>query len=222
MFLVDVDNTLLDNDRFGRELSDCLERQFGPSGRERYWALYEERRARLGFADYLGALEDFRAGQPAGASLLQTSAYLLDYPFAQLLYPQALNAVAHLRTLGEVVILSDGDLTFQSRKIRRSGIWEVVDGKVLICRHKQDSLDIVERNYPGDHYVGVDDKPTLLAAMKGVMETRLTSLWVRQGHYASDAENSPLRPAPDLQIDNIAALMNLDPQLFHSGATKES
>ena len=218
VFLVDIDNTLLDNDRFGRELSEFLERQFGQSGKERYWALYEERRTRLGFADYLEALEDFRAGQPAGESLLQTSAYLLDYPFAQLAYPEALEAVAHLRTLGTVVILSDGDVTFQSRKIRRSGIWEAVEGRVLICLHKQDSLEVVQRNYPGDHYAAIDDKPTLLAAMKLVMGTRLTSVWVRQGHYAAEAGNAPLHPAPDLVIDHIAALIDLDPRHFHSGA----
>ncbi len=222
VFLVDVDNTLLDNDRFGLELSARLDKEFGRSGRDRFWAHYEARRTRLGFADYLGALEDFRAGQPATPPLLQMSAYLLEYPFAQLLYADSLAAIGRLRMLGAAVILSDGDVTFQPRKIQRSGIWDAVSGKVLICLHKQDALEFVQRSYPAVHYVVVDDKPALLGAMKLVMGRRLTTVWVRQGHYARDANSAPVRPAPDLAIDNIAALVDLEPEVFLSGKSKES
>ena len=221
VFLVDVDNTLLDNDRFGLDLSARLDKEFGRSGKDRYWALYEDRRTRLGFADYLGALEDFRAGQPAAPPLLQMSAYLLDYPFEQLLYTNSLAAIGRLRTLGAVVILSDGDVTFQPRKIQRSGIWQAVSGEVLICVHKQEVLEFVQRSCPAEHYVVIDDKPSLLGAMKLVMGRRLTTVWVRQGHYAREADGALLRPAPDLVIDHIAALMDLDAKLFLSGASKE-
>ncbi len=221
-FLLDVDNTLLDNDRFAVELSVRLEQGFGSAGRDRYWAAYAQRRTRLGYADYLGALEDFRAGQAAGTELLELSAYLLDYPFAQLLYPQALEAIARLRTLGSVVVLSDGDVVFQPRKVRRSGIWDAVSGEVLICLHKQQALDVVQRKYPAAHYVGVDDKPLLLAAMKGAMGERLTTVFVRQGHYALEATETPVEPSADLVLERIGGLIGLEPALFLSGARKAS
>ncbi len=149
VFLLDVDNTLLDNDRFALALSARLERDFGSAGRDRYWEVFTQRRTRLGYADYLGALEDFRAGQAATAELLQMSAFLLDYPFAQLLYPRALDAVAHLRALGTAVVLSDGDVVFQPRKVQHSGIWDAVSGEVLVCLHKQQELEFMQRQYPG-------------------------------------------------------------------------
>jgi hypothetical protein len=193
---------------------------FGGTGRDHYWEVFAQRRARLGYADYLGALEDFRAGQPAESQLLQISGYLLDYPFAQLLYPQALKAIARLRTLGPAVVLSDGDIVFQPRKVRSSGIWDAVSGEVLICLHKQHALDFMQRKYPAGHYVGVDDKPLLLAAMKLAMGERLTTVFVRQGHYAREAAGSPLLPPPDVVVENIGALIGLDPALFHTGARK--
>jgi FMN phosphatase YigB (HAD superfamily) len=220
VFLLDVDNTLLDNDRFGAELSAHLEQGFGSAGRDRYWALYAQRRARLGYADYLGALEDFRGGQAAGGELLQLSSYLLDYPFAQLLYPQALEAIGRLRTLGTAIVLSDGDVVLQPRKVQRSGIWQAVSGEVLICLHKQDALDVVQRKYPANHYVGVDDKPLLLAAMKRAMGERLTTVFVRQGHYAQEAAGMPDLPPPDVVVKSIAGLIDLDPSLFQTASTK--
>jgi hypothetical protein len=222
VFLVDVDNTLLDNDRFALELSSRLQQVVGDSGRDRYWELFAQRRVRLGYADYLGTLEEYRAGQVADAELMQLSMYLLDYPFAQLLYDHALEAVARLRTLGTVVVLSDGDVIFQPRKIRRSGIWDAVSGEVLICLHKENALDFVQRRYPGGHYVGVDDKPLLLAAMKLAMGERLTTVFVRQGHYAREAANKPPQPAPDLEIETIGALLSLDPASFHPSLPEAS
>lgn len=220
VFLLDVDNTLLDNDRFAIELSARLEQAFGSAGRDRYWELYAQRRTRLGYADYLGALEDFRAGRPATAELLQISAYLLDYPFANLLYPRSLAALAHLRSLGTAVVLSDGDVVFQPRKVQHSGLWDAVSGEVLICLHKENALDFMQRKYPAGHYVGIDDKPFLLAAMKTVMGERLTTVWVRQGHYALEAAGTPVLPPPDLVIEDIGALIGLDPARFHAGLGK--
>jgi hypothetical protein len=173
LFLLDVDNTLLDNDRFAVELSERLEQSFGRAGRDRYWEVFAQRRTRLGYADYLGTLEEFRADQVAEPALSQMSDYLLDYAFAQLMYPQALEAIARLRTLGPVVVLTDGDVVFQPRKIKRSGIWDAVSGEVLICLHKEHSLEIVQHKYPANHYICVDDKPLLLAAMKLSMGERL-------------------------------------------------
>ena len=150
------------------------------------------------------------------------SGYLLDYAFAQLLYPQALAAIAHLRTLGPVVVLTDGDVVFQPRKIKRSGIWDAVSGEVLICLHKEHSLEIVQHKYPANHYICVDDKPLLLAAMKLAMGERLTTVFVRQGHYAREAVGTEVRPPPDLMLENIGALIGLDPALFLTAARETS
>jgi len=214
VFLLDVDNTLLDNDRFKTDLDARLLRDFGAGGRDRYWACYESERARLGYADYLAALQAFREGLDDDPDLLQMSVFMLDYPFAERFYPGALEAIAHLRTLGTPVVLSDGDIVFQPRKVQRSGVWDAVQGRVLIYLHKQDMLDAVQRRFPARHYVMVDDKPRLLAAMKTVMGERLTTVFVRQGHYASEATGHAIAPSPDLMIDRIDALTSFDLQAF--------
>ncbi|MHB1058604.1 MAG: HAD family hydrolase [Rhodanobacter sp.] len=206
MFLLDVDNTLLDNDRFGADLGATLEAAFGADGRTRYWNIYEELREQCGFADYLGALQRFRSGLDNDPSLLQMSAYLLDYPFADRLYPHALDTVAHLRTLGPTAILSDGDLVFQPRKIQRAGLWSALRGEVLVYIHKQQMLVAMQQRYPAAHYVMVDDKPHILAEMKQRLGHRLTTVFVRQGHYAAAAANEPIEPAPDLAIACIGDL----------------
>ena len=206
VFLLDVDNTLLDNDRFGADLGDTLQQAFGATGRERYWAIYEELRQQSGFADYLGALQRFRAGLDNEPSLLQMSAWLLDYPFADRLYPHALETVAHLRTLGPTAILSDGDVVFQPRKIQRAGLWAALRGEVLIYVHKQQMLVAMQQRYPAAHYVMVDDKPHILAAMKQRLGHKLTTVFVRQGHYAADSANEIVDPAPDLAIACIGDL----------------
>lgn len=209
MFLLDVDDTLLDNDRFGADLAARLERDFGADGRDRYQAIYEARRDESGFADYLGALQAFRDGNEREDRLLRMSGFLLDYPFAERLYPHALDAIAHLRTLGTVGILSDGDIVFQPRKIHRSGLWDAVDGKVLVYVHKERSLDDMQRHFPAMHYVMVDDKPKLLAAMKRALGDRLTTVFVRQGHYAAAGDNASITPPPDHSIAHIGELCGL-------------
>ena len=206
VFLLDVDNTLLDNDRFGADLGDTLEAAFGAAGRERYWAIYEELRQQSGFADYLGALQRFRTGLDNDPSLLQMSNYLLDYPFADRLYPHALETVAHLRTLGPTAILSDGDVVFQPRKIQRAGLWAALRGEVLIYVHKQQMLVAMQQRYPAAHYVMVDDKPHVLAAMKQRLGHKLTTVFVRQGHYAADSAGETIDPAADLTIACIGDL----------------
>ena len=206
VFLLDVDNTLLDNDRFGADLGDTLEQAFGPAGRERYWAIYEELRQQSGFADYLGALQRFRTGLDNDPSLLQMSSWLLDYPFADRLYPHALETVAHLRTLGPTAILSDGDVVFQPRKIRRAGLWAALRGEVLIYVHKQQMLVAMQQRYPAALYVMVDDKPHVLAAMKQRLGHKLTTVFVHQGHYAADSAGETIDPAADLTIACIGDL----------------
>jgi len=207
-FLLDVDNTLLDNDRFTADLGDRLEEAFGPEERARYWSLFAQRREQIGLADYLGSLQAFRAGLDDRPELLDMSAFLLEYPFAARLFPRALDAVAHLSGLGRPVILSDGDIVFQPRKIHRSGIWDAVGGRVMIYLHKERVLDHVQQRYPGTHYVMVDDKPNLLAAMKSTLKDKLTTVFVRQGHYAFAAESQSAHPAPDMTIERIADLIN--------------
>jgi FMN phosphatase YigB (HAD superfamily) len=210
VFLLDVDDTLLDNDRFGADLGNRLEQSFGAAERARYWQIFAERREQLGLADYLGTLQLFRAGLDDHPQLLGMSQYLLEYPFSSLLYPGALAAVAHLGSLGTPVVLSDGDVVFQPRKIQRSGIWDAVAGRVLIYVHKELVLDHVQRRYPAAHYVMVDDKPNLLAAMKSVLGAKLTTVFVRQGHYALAAQSNAGLPAPDRVIERIADLQNLN------------
>lgn len=209
VFLLDVDNTLLDNDQFQTDLGDRLERSFGAAERARYWELFSIRREALGLADYLGSMQDFRAGLDDHAELLRMSEFLLDYPFASRLFPGAMEAVAHLRTLGRPVVLSDGDIVFQPRKIQRSGIWSAVGGHVLIYLHKEKVLNHVQHRYPAAHYVMVDDKAHLLAAMKSALGARLSTVFVRQGHYAFAPESEAAQPRPDLTIERIQDLKNL-------------
>ena len=207
IFLLDVDNTLLDNDRFAQDLGDRLESSFGAAERARYWEIFARRREALGLADYLGTLQDFRVGLDDHPRLLEMSDFLLEYPFAGRLFPQALEAIAHVRTFGLPVVLSDGDIVFQPRKIHRSGIWTPVEGRVLIYLHKEKVLDHMQQRYPARHYVMVDDKANLLAAMKLVLGARLTTVFVRQGHYALAAESKSAQPAPDLTIERIGDLL---------------
>ena len=214
VFLLDVDNTLLDNDRFGVDLGDRLEESFGAFEKARYWSIIARRREEIGLVDYLGSLQEFRAGLDDHAELLEMSHFLLDYPFAERLFPRALEAVAHLATIGRPVVLSDGDIVFQPRKIQRSGIAAAVDGRVLIYVHKEKALDHVQSRYPAKHYVMVDDKSNLLAAMKRVMGSRLTTVFVRQGHYANDPQAAAVNPAPDMAIERIADLTLLKPTDF--------
>jgi FMN phosphatase YigB (HAD superfamily) len=210
VFLLDVDNTLLDNDRFGADLGARLEQAFGAAERDRYWAIFAAVREERSYADYLGALEKFRAGLDDDPNLLQMSSFVLEYPFADRLYPRALDAIAHLRTLGLPVILSDGDVVFQPRKIQRSGIWNAVQGRVLIYVHKERALDAMQRRYPTHHYVMVDDKVQLLAAMKRVLGQNLTTVFVRQGHYAAQSANTVIDPPPDMEIERIGDLLDRD------------
>jgi len=210
VFLLDVDNTLLDNDRFGADLGERLEECFEAEQRERYWSIFAALREELGYVDYLGALQKFRAGLNDDPDLLQMSSFLLEYPFADRLYPHALQAVEHLGTAGLPVVLSDGDVIFQPRKIQRSGIWAAVQGRVLIEVHKEQALDAMRRRYPARHYVMVDDKPLLLAAMKRVLGQDLTTVFVRQGHYATQSQAAVIDPRPDLEIEHIGDLLDHD------------
>ena len=214
VFLLDVDNTLLDNDRVIADLRGHLEREFGAASAERYWAIFESLRSELGYADYLGALQRYRLdaelGQGNDLRLLQMSAFLIDYPFADRLYPRALEVIERLSRFGPTVILSDGDVVFQPHKVRRSGLWDAVSGRVLIYIHKEQMLDAMQRHNPARHYVMVDDKLRILTAMKGVMQSRLTTVFPRQGHYALDPDVVATYPAADLSIERIGDLLDED------------
>ncbi len=209
VFLLDVDNTLLDNDRVERDLHEHLERALGTNSRRRYWAIFEELRAELGYADYLGALQRYRVEHPRDPHILEVSSYLIDYPFAERLYPGSLAATARLRTWGPTVILSDGDAVFQPRKVQRSGLRDVVGGRVLIYIHKEQMLDDIENKYPALHYVMFDDKLRILAAMKEGWGDRLTTVWVVQGRYAHDPRATAGYPAADVRLEQIADLAHM-------------
>jgi FMN phosphatase YigB (HAD superfamily) len=210
VFLVDVDNTLLDNDHIQADLKRHLEREFGAECRDRYWAILEQLFTELGYRDYLGALQRYRVEQPHDIHLLSMSSYLVDYPFANRLYPQALDVLEHFRSWGTTVILSDGDVVFQPRKVERSGIAEAVEGKVLIYIHKERELEDVERRYPATHYVLVDDKPLILTAVKKVWRERVTTVLPRQGQYANDARVVASVPPADLTVERIGDLLAYD------------
>jgi FMN phosphatase YigB (HAD superfamily) len=210
VFLLDVDNTLLDNDRVTGDLLHHIEREFGAERRDRYEAILEELRDELGYVDYLGALQRYRLDDTCDARVLLMSSYLLDYPFANRLYPGSLDAVEHLGRWGQTVILSDGDVVFQPRKVERSGLWEAVEGRVLIYIHKEEMLEDVEHHYPARRYVMVDDKLRILAAMKKILGDRVTTVFPRQGHYALDPEVIKAYPPADVAIARIGDLVNYD------------
>jgi len=210
VFLLDCDNTLLDNDRVQEDLRSHLASEFGPASRDRYWNIFEELRVELGYADYLGALQRYRLGHLNDSRLLLMSSFLVDYPFASRLYPGALDAIRHLRKFGLTVILSDGDVVFQPRKIERSGLWAAVEGRVLIYIHKEEMLDAVAERFPARSYVMIDDKLRVLAAMKTVWRDRLTTIFPRQGHYALDPRNLAAYAPADLTIERIGELATFD------------
>jgi FMN phosphatase YigB (HAD superfamily) len=208
VFLFDVDNTLLDNDRVQDDLRNHLKREFGAETRDRYFAILEELYADLGYADYLGALQRYRLEDMCDPRLLMMSSFLVDYPFTNRLYPGSLAALGHVSSWGPTVILSDGDVVFQPRKVQRSGLWEAVEGRVLIYIHKEQMLEDVASHYPARHYVMVDDKLRILTAMKKVWGERLTTVWARQGHYALDSQARATYPPADLILECIGDLIN--------------
>ena len=213
-FLLDVDNTLLDNDRITGDLRQHLERQLGRSHAESYWKCFEKIRDEMGYADYLGALQRYREAYPHDSHVLEVSQFLVDYPFADRLYPGALDVIRMLKRKGQVVIVSDGDVVFQPIKIHRSGIFEAVEGHVLIYIHKERETDDVQRRYPSEHYVMVDDKLHVLGEMKKCCPL-VTTVFVRQGHYAHDRQIIENSPNPDLAFDHIADLLHADLDRLH-------
>ncbi len=214
VFLLDVDNTLLDNDAIVEDLRRYLITAFGEECERRYWEIFEELRRELGYADYLGALQRYRIERPRDPHLLEISLFLLAYPFADRVYPGAFDVIRHLRSRGLVVVLSDGDVVFQPRKVERSGLWAAVDGRVLIYIHKEQMLDDVERRFPAERYVMVDDKVRILAEMKKIWRDRLTTVFVRQGHYAHDPVLLAVYSSPDITIERIGDVTNASMNLL--------
>ena len=212
VFLLDVDNTLLDNDKVERDLRRHLEKGSGAAAAARYWEIFEELRGELGYADYLGALQRYRVERPRDPHLLAMSLYLVNYPFANRIYPGSLDVIERFRNWGPTVILTDGDVVFQPRKVERSGIWDAADGHVLIYIHKEQMLADVEERYPARHYVMVDDKLRILTAMKEAWKERLTTVFPRQGKYALDKQILATYPSADISVDRIGELVeyNLD------------
>jgi FMN phosphatase YigB (HAD superfamily) len=210
VFLVDVDNTLMNNDRIQDDLKDHIERKFGSECRDRFWMIQERLFEELGYRDYLGALQRFRVENPYQPHLVTAATFLVDYPFANRLYPGALDLLEKFRTWGQTVILSDGDVVFQPRKVERSGIFEAVEGHVLIYIHKEESLEDVMRRYPAEHYVMVDDKLRILTAIKKYWGDRVTTVFPRQGQFAHDPQILASYPAPDITVERIDTLLEFD------------
>ncbi len=220
VFLIDVDDTLLDNDRVHADLDRHIADLFGPDAAADYWRIYESLRERLGYADYLGAIQQFRLECGDEVRAQDLAAFLLDYPFAERLYPGALDAIAHLSRLGTCVVLSDGDAVLQPRKIQASGITDAVGDRVLIYVHKERMLDDVSRRFPADHYVIIEDKPRVLDDMKRAWRGRLTTVLVRQGHYANDAQARRDHPPAQIELSGIGELCTLDADAFVSPSSK--
>jgi FMN phosphatase YigB (HAD superfamily) len=210
VFLVDVDNTLLNNDHIQDDLKRHLEREFGAACRDRYWTILEQLFTDLGYRDYLGALQRFRVEHPREPHLLSMSSFLVDYPFANRLYPGSLDVLERFRSWGPTVILSDGDVVFQPRKVERSGIFEAVDGHVLIYIHKEEALDDVEQRYAAEHYVLVDDKLRILDAVKKIWGDRVTTIFPRQGQYAHDSKAIAGCLPPDVTVERIGDLIDYE------------
>jgi FMN phosphatase YigB (HAD superfamily) len=208
VFLFDVDNTLLDNDRVATDVQRHLVSEVGTAGAQEYWQIFEQLRTELGYADYLGALQRYRAKHPHAQQLLCMSDFLVGYSFAECLFPDALKVIKHVEQWGPAVILSDGDVVFQPLKISRSGLTDAVSGRVLIYVHKEQELDDVEQRYPAEHYVLVDDKLRILAAVKKFWASRVTTIFVRQGHYATDPKILASYPPADSSIERIGDLLH--------------
>jgi FMN phosphatase YigB (HAD superfamily) len=219
VFLFDVDNTLLDNDRVTSDLKHHLEQQVGPERQQRYWDIFEQLRTELGYADYLGALQRYRLEFPRDPSLLTVSRFLINYPFATRLYPDSLDAVEHVKQWGKAVILSDGDVVFQPLKVERSGIAESVDGNVLIYIHKERELDDVERRFPAAHYVMIDDKLRILTEIKKIWGGKVTTVFPKQGHYALDPKIVAACPAADITINRIGELLGYSLEAFGANSS---
>jgi FMN phosphatase YigB (HAD superfamily) len=217
VFLFDVDNTLIDNDRIAADLRRYLTREVGAGRQERYWAIFEALRTELGYADYLGALQRYRAENPRDPHLLAVSSFLVNYPFANRLYPESLDVLEHLAAWGPTVILSDGDVVFQPLKVERSGLFDAVERRVLIYIHKERELDDVARRYPAEHNVLVDDKLRILTAVKAAWRGRVTTVFPRQGHYAHAPEVAVFPPA-DVTIERIGELLRYDLQVLLAAA----
>jgi FMN phosphatase YigB (HAD superfamily) len=216
VFLFDVDNTLLDNDGVQDDLSAHLEREVGLVSRDRYWEIFEQLRSELGYADYLGALQRYRLEHQDDPQVLRVSFFLLGYPFADRLYPGALAVLARCRELGPTVILSDGDVVFQPRKVQRSGLWDAVEQRVLIYLHKEQMLASVEQRFPAEHYVMVDDKLRILTAVKKLWGRRVTTVFPRQGHYALDPRELGAWPSADVTLESIGQLLELPESAWRS------
>ena len=210
VFLFDVDNTLVDNDRVQAHLKEHLAQTYGAATRDRYWEILEELREELGYVDYLGALERYRIEALHRPEVLRMSSWLVDYPFADRLFPGALDAVKHVQQWGSPVVLSDGDAVFQPRKVERSGLWHAFDGRVLIYIHKEQELDDVARLYPADHYVMIDDKLRILSTVKNIWGERVTTVFPKQGHYAFDPDILAECPPADIELAKIGDLVAYD------------
>jgi hypothetical protein len=210
VFLFDIDNTLLNNDKVTEDIRHYLTQHYGAAASVKYWEIFEELRAELGYADYLGALQRYRTLAMRDTRLLRMSSWLVDYPFANRLFPGSLDAVAHCGKWGTVAVLSDGDAVFQPRKAERSGIFDAVHRNVLIYIHKEDELAHVERIHPAKRYVMMDDKLRILSAMKKIWGERLTTVFVKQGHYALEPGIEEKYGAADITIDRIGDLVQHD------------
>lgn len=221
VFLFDVDNTLLDTDRVTADLHHFLAQQIGPDEREFYFALFEQIRNELGYADYLGALQQYRHVHPEHTEIMHVSLYLLNYHFANRLFPGSLDAIEYLKQFGTVTILSDGDVVFQPFKIENAGLLEAFDGNVLIYIRKELETDAVQERFPADHYVMFDDKLRILDALKRIWGTRVTTVWVRQGHYAHEAKHIEGYLPADVTVEHIADVIQYNVEQFIAAASRQ-
>lgn len=205
VFLFDVDNTLLDNDRSKKDMSAALHKVLGDEGADRFWELYEQVRKEMDVVSYPETLKRFADSWEDAAVAEKAAQVINEWPYGKYLYPDSLAVVRHVSEMGEVAIVSDGDTDYQPRKIANAGLAEAVGHDVLIFTHKQESLHHVTEQLPGCHYVMVDDKESVLADADNVLGHSVTTVWVKQGHYATDAKYYK-KPDPDIVLDRIGEL----------------
>jgi hypothetical protein len=215
VFLLDVDNTLLDNDRAKEDMAARVEDLVGAERAARWWELYEQVRQETDVVDYPRTLTRYRAVFPDEPRFPHLADFILGLPYAGYVYPGALETLTYLRTLGTTVIVSDGDAVYQAAKIARAGLAAAVDDHVLIFLHKEGRIEDVRQRYPAEHYLLIDDKLRILARLKGILGDLVTTLHVAQGHYASSERG--IYPAADLEVPSIAAVRQLGREVFLGG-----
>ena len=214
VFLIDLDNTILDNDGVKQDIEAKMLEILGERLAERFWHYYEAVRKDLDYIDFFETMMRLRDENPTDAAVVdEATGTLMDWDFCPRLYPRAIETVLHLKSLGLPLVLSDGDPVFQPMKIHQCGVTQAVDGRVLIFVHKERFLPAVQARFRAERYVLIDDKPGILMRSKAALGDRLTTVHVLQGKYATDPKLA-VDYTPDIVVPNFSDLLTYDADAF--------